>query len=111
MSKVILSLIILVMTILGATASYFLKKASAEKGIAAMLKKYNIYLGGILYVIAALLNVYVLRFMDYSVVLPLTSITYIWTMLIAYWFLKERITRRKIVGVFCIVVGVCILVM
>lgn len=106
-----LSVIILVMTILGATASCFLKKASEQTGIAAMLKNRNIYLGGILYVIAALLNVYVLRFMDYSVVLPLTSITYIWTMIIAYWFLKERITRRKIVGVFCIVVGVCILVM
>lgn len=111
MSKVMLSTIILVMTILGATASYFLKKASAHTGIAAMLKNRNIYLGGSLYVIAALLNVYVLRFMDYSIVLPLTSITYIWTMIIAHWFLKEKITQRKIIGVFCIVVGVCILVM
>jgi uncharacterized membrane protein len=53
----------------------------------------------------------VLRFMEYSVVLPLTSITYIWTMLVSYLFLKEKITARKIAGVCLIVIGATVLVL
>lgn len=55
--------------------------------------------------ISALLNIFVLRYLDYSVVLPLTSITYVWTMIISYLILKESITKRKIAGVALILVG------
>ena len=41
----------------------------------------------------------------YSVVLPLTAITYIWTLVISNRILKEKISRKKIVGVLCILVG------
>ena len=103
-------LLILMMTVLGSVASLFLKRASGSNGIVAMLKNYNLYLGGFLYLAAALLNVYVLRFMEYSIVLPLTSITYIWTMVISYLILKEKITGRKIAGVCLIVVGAVVIV-
>lgn len=96
--------ILLVMTLLGAFAGLFLKRASASNGVVAMIKNYNLYLGGILYLIAALLNVYVLRHLDYSFVLPFTAITYVWTMFISYFVLKEKITVRKIIGV-CLIVG------
>ncbi|MEI3328235.1 MAG: EamA family transporter [Coprococcus sp.] len=62
-------------------------------------------MGGGLYLISALLNIFVLRYLDYSVVLPLTSITYVWTMIISYLILKESITKRKIAGVALILVG------
>ena len=71
----------------------------------------NLYVGGMLYLIAALVNVYVLRFLEYSVVLPLTSITYIWTMVVSYVFLQEKITKKKIAGVSLIIAGAIILVM
>lgn len=104
-------LLILLMTVLGSVASLFLKRASGSNGIVAMLKNYNFYLGGFLYLAAALINVYVLRFMEYSIVLPLTSITYIWTMFISYLVLKEKITSKKIAGVCLIVIGAFVLVM
>ena len=110
MNHFLFVLFILMMTILGATASFFLKKASAQKNISMIMKNYNIYVGAFIYIIAALLNVLVLRFMDYSVVLPLTSITYIWTIIISYYFLHEEITRKKVLGVCCIIVGVVVLV-
>lgn len=109
--KIELLLVILLMTILGAVAGLFLKRASSSDGIAVMLFNINLYIGGSLYLLAALLNIYVLRFMEYSVVLPLTSITYIWTMIVSYLFLKETITKKKIAGVCLIVVGAIILVM
>lgn len=108
--KIELLLVILLMTVLGAVAGLFLKRASGSNGIVAMLFNINLYIGGSLYLVAALLNIYVLRFMEYSVVLPLTSITYIWTMVVSYLFLKEKITKKKIAGVCLIVVGAIVLV-
>ena len=54
---------------------------------------------------SALINIWVLRYMDYSVVLPLTSLTYMWTMILSYLILKEKITKRKIVGVILVLIG------
>lgn len=104
-------LLILLMTILGAIAGLFLKRASGAAGIVNILLNPNLYVGGMLYLIAALVNVYVLRFLEYSVVLPLTSITYIWTMVVSYVFLQEKITKKKIAGVSLIIAGAIILVM
>ena len=75
---------LLVMTLLGSVASLFLKRASGEAGIIAMLKNINLYVGGFLYLLSAVINIWVLKWLDYSVVLPLTSLTYIWTMVL-HW--------------------------
>lgn len=93
------------MTILGAVASLFLKRASGFKNITQLLYNYNFYLGGGLYFLCALLNIYVLKYLDYSTVLPLTSITYIWTTVLSYFILKEKIGLRKIIGVTGILIG------
>jgi drug/metabolite transporter (DMT)-like permease len=98
-------LIIIVMTMMGAVASLFFKKASGGDGIVKIITNPNLYIGGFIYVLAALLNIYVLRYMAYSVVLPMTSLTYIWTMIISYFILKEKITAKKMAGVACIVLG------
>lgn len=103
--------LLFVMTILGAIAGLFLKRASAGHSLAAIILNYNLYLGGLLYLLSMLLNIYLLRFMEYTVVLPLTSITYIWTMFVSYLFLKEKITPKKITGVCCIITGAIILVL
>lgn len=97
--------ILVIMTLSGAIASLFLKKASASDNLFFMLKNINLYIGGCLYLVSALLNIYVLRYLDYSVVLPLTSITYVWTMVISYFILKENITKKKISGVVLILIG------
>lgn len=102
-------IVLVVMTFLGSVASLFLKKASGSQGILAMLKNINLYLGGGLYLLSAVLNIYILRFLDYSVVLPLTSLTYIWTMFLSYMILKEKISAKKIAGVLLILAGaVCV---
>ena len=86
-------------------AGLFLKKASSSKGIKNILFDFNLYIGGFLYLLGAIINIYVLKFLDYSLVLPLTSITYVWTMMISYCKLHERITNKKIIGVSCVFVG------
>lgn len=104
-------ILILIMTIMGSVASLFLKKASGFKNLKQLLLNFNLYIGGFLYLGGAILNIIVLRKLDYSIVLPLTSFTYVWTMIISYLFLKENISIKKIVGVVCIVLGAIVIVL
>jgi drug/metabolite transporter (DMT)-like permease len=98
------------MTVLGSVAALFLKKASKTEDIKKLIKNRNLYIGGCLYLIAAFINIYVLRYLDYSTVLPLTSITYIWTMVLSFFVLKEKITIRKAIGAIGIVIGAVLIV-
>ena len=102
-------LMLLVMTVLGSAASLFLKRASGSKGIFEMMKNVNLYIGAGLYLLSAVLNIIVLRHLEYSIVLPLTSITYIWTMIISYLVLREKLTWRKLGGVMLIIAGAAML--
>jgi hypothetical protein len=106
---VIYYIVLLVMTMFGSVASLFLKKASGSNSLIDMLKNINLYIGGFLYVSSAVLNIWLLKILDYSVILPLTSLTYIWTMILSYFILKEKITVKKIVGVCLILVGAIII--
>lgn len=104
-------MLILVMTLTAAFASFFLKKSTTGGTVIGIIKNKYLYLGGILYVAAALLNIILLKKMAYSVLVPLGSICYIWTMFIAGFLLKEKIGIGKIIGVLLILLGVvCIAV-
>lgn len=98
-------ILLLVMTMLGAVAGYCLKKASGNDNVLNLLKSPFLYSGGILYLLSAVINIYLLKIMPYSVVLPLTSITYVWTMVISYFALHETISKRKMIGVILILIG------
>lgn len=106
---VIYYIVLLIMTMFGSVASLFLKKASGLNSLIDMLKNINLYIGGFLYVSSAILNIWLLKILDYSVILPLTSLTYIWTMVLSYFILKEKITVKKITGVCLILVGAIII--
>lgn len=102
---------LVIMTWVGAFGGYFLKKASSfninMERKAFMLR---LLFGVFLYGVSATLNIVALKFLPYTVVFPLTAITYIWTMLISYFLLKESIGTRKVVGVLLIVTGAFVLV-
>jgi drug/metabolite transporter (DMT)-like permease len=99
------------MTLMASFASFFLKKSTVNGTVLSIIKNKFLYIGGFLYVIAALFNIWLLQKLSYSVVVPLGSICYIWTMFIAGIFLKEKIGISKIIGVILILSGViCIAV-
>ena len=97
---------ILAETIVASFASFFLKKAAAVDNKAKILLSPFFYLGGIMYVGSACVNIYLLKVLPYAVVLPIGSLTYVWTMFISHWLLKEIITKRKILGIAIIFIGV-----
>ena len=97
---------------LGAFASYCFKSATArlEKlSVIALAREKFLWLGALLYLIAAVNNIFLLGYLDYSILLPMSSITYIWTMVFASKLLGERITARKVIGVAAIVCGAVLL--
>lgn len=100
-----LILLVAVMTLAGSLGSYYLKLASDQQKLSAMMTKPQLYIGGALYAVGCLLNVLLLRFVDYSVALPLTSLTYVWTLIISYIRLGETLTARKLAGVVLIFAG------
>lgn len=106
MNKIILYLILIIMTIFGSFGGFFLKKATLSKKVKNIIFSYNFFLGGGLYFISALINIYLLRYLAYTIVLPLTSITYIWTLLISKKYFKEQIGQYKKIGVTVIIIGV-----
>ena len=105
MSNIIIYLMLLIGTLLGAVGGFYLKKSTVNEKIFDIIMSPFLYIGGFSYLISAILNIIILKYLPYSVVLPLTSITYIWSLIIAYYFLKEKITKVKIYGIICIIIG------
>ena len=104
-------MLIIVTTLTASFASFFLKKSTNGGTILNIIKNKYVYIGGFLYVMTVLFNIWLLKRMPYSVIVPLGSICYIWTMVIARLFLKEKIGMGKIIGVLLILSGViCIAV-
>ncbi len=97
---------LLIVTLLGSGAALLLKRAALSGGIVQALRHAPIYGGGALYLSSALLNILILKKLPYSVVLPFTSLTYVWTLLLAHAFYGERLTIRKTFGVVGVVAGV-----
>jgi len=112
MSLLLLIPMILIMTISGTFGALLFKQAMAKvegRCIIHLIKAPRLYLGGMCYLLGAMLNIMLLQHMPYSIVYPMTSLTYIWTMVVSFFVLKEKISRNKIIAVVLIVTGVIVL--
>lgn len=99
-------LLCLVFTLLGAFGALFFKKATQKGGnFLSLLFCPSLYIGGLFYVAGAVLNIITLKHLKYTVVLPMTSITYIWTFIISYLLFNEKITNKKLIGIILIILG------
>lgn len=98
------------MTIAGAFGGFFFKKATLKGFKISAYFLLFLGIGGFCYLLSSILNIMVLKQLPYTIVFPLTSITYIWTLLISYFFLKESITVKKVVGIILICMGAIFLV-
>ncbi len=102
----IVVLCVLSMTGIASFASYFLKKSSNTDNKLKILLSPWFYLGGILYVISAGINIVLLQLVPYTVAMPVGALTYVWTMFVSNRLLHEEITKRKIIGMLVIFAGV-----
>jgi drug/metabolite transporter (DMT)-like permease len=104
--------ILLVTTFSGSAGALALKKGMnqlTEVTFKGLLTNTWLYLGSFLYILSAVTNILLFRFLDYSIAFPMTSLTYVWTVIISYFIFKEKWTFRKILAVFFIILGVFVI--
>ncbi|MBS5316733.1 MAG: EamA family transporter [Clostridiales bacterium] len=106
-----LLIIILIFTLLGSYGSYCFKKASGKESVLKIIFSPILYIGGGFYLISLIMNIYTLKYMPYNIVFPLTSLTYIWTLILARVLLKEKVTRKKIIGIILLCLGALCMVL
>jgi len=98
--------IVIFMTALGSLGAICFKRTTMSgRGLLGYFKVKWLYFGISLYLAAALFNFYMLTKIDYSVMLPLTSITYIWTAVFSKIFYNEIINWQKITAIGLITMG------
>lgn len=110
MNKLVLVILMILDSVVGAYGALQLKMG-AEK-ITLKIKKIHqnflnkkLIYGVFLYGASFCLFVFLLKDQELSMLYPLTSITYIFTILFSYWILRENITKYKIIAVFFIILG------
>ena len=93
------------MTFSGALGGYAFKKMSLYQiGINKGFIRFFLT-GGSLYAVGVICNVILLKHLPYTLLYPLSSITYIWTLILSFLFLAEKVTVKKIAGVLLILLG------
>ncbi|WP_235218415.1 EamA family transporter [Paenibacillus sp. FSL R7-269] len=107
---VVLIVLFILMTLFGAFGGYAFKRLSAYKP--GINKGFLLFFlsGGMLYFLGAISNIILLRNLPYTILYPLSSVTYIWTILISYFLLSEKVSRKKILGITLIIVGAAFLI-
>lgn len=96
-----------VMSFLGAMGAYFFKKAATRTArLIALFACREFYFGALFYAIGLILNIWLMEYIQYSILYPMSAVTYIWTAVISCKLLGEQMSRKKLAGLIAIVIGV-----
>lgn len=96
--------LLIAMTLFGSLGSVFFKGFTSKKQLSLL------FFGFTSYGIGALLNIYLLKELPYTVVMPANALTFLWALLFAKLIFKESIGVIKIAGVFFIISGLMLLI-
>ena len=100
-------LLVLVASFIGSFGAVFLKMGSAKlSGGLSQILNYRLAAGVALYLLSTCFFIVAIRNGELTVLYPLVSLGYVWTMLWSKLFFKEPLTRQKFLGLFLILVGV-----
>lgn len=81
-------------------------KIENMQSLISSIFSFKILVGVILYIVSMFLFFYLLSNYKLSVVVPLTSLTYIFNIIIAFSVFKETLIISQIVGIFVIITGI-----
>ena len=111
MSKLAFGVAVLLFSVFISAVSQIILKVAANKHYDNPIKEYvNIRVIGAygMFFLSMLLTMLALRFVPLSLSPVIESTSYIYVALIGYFFLKERMSKRKIVGLALILTGIFI---
>lgn len=104
-----LSILILILSVIIASFAQILLKKSAAKTYSSPIREYlNVYVicGYGMMFLSMFITVLAYRGLDFSNVPVIESLGYVVVMLLSYLFFKEKITKRKILGMAVILLGI-----
>lgn len=95
-------------TIIGSFGTLLLKKGSVKvtKNLSSFFYNKLLIFGALLYVGAVVFYIIGLKWVNVTVLYPITSTAYIWITLLSIKFLKEKINTYKWLGIAFIIFGV-----
>ena len=104
-------ILVIVACLIGSFGTLFLKRGSAKFTLNPfkLIKNYDIILGIFCYAIGTIFFIPALKGGDLSVLYPLVATTYIWVIIWSRIFLKEKITKPKLIGLIIIILGISLI--
>ncbi len=76
------------------------------EGFFSSLLSINIFLGMFLYSLSMVMFFYMLSNYKLSAIIPLTSLTYIFNLLLAHYYFSEKLSTLQFGGVLLIIIGI-----
>jgi len=95
----------IVASVIGAFGALYLKKGAQKFRVKRPINK-NVFIGGALFVIGTVFFVLGLRNSPLSFFYPFTALLHLFTVLLGVAVLKEKVTRYRVLGMCCIMLGV-----
>ena len=109
MSEYSYSVILLLASVLISSVSQIILKKSALKKYPTRLPEYlnvSVISAYALFFLSTILTMLSLRHVPLSMQPILESVSYIYISVMGYFFLKERFSRRKVLGIVLIILGI-----
>jgi drug/metabolite transporter (DMT)-like permease len=103
-------LLTLIIVIFTSVAHLLLKKGSVistDKHVKMYFHPYSIT-AYVIFAIVAFLSIYAMMGLDLKVFFALSSLTYICIPVLSFMFLKESVTKNKLIGIIMISIGVIV---
>ena len=95
--------------LLTSVAQVLLKIGSTQEKNSSYIKLFSnpaSLLGYLTFAIVAFLSIYAIKELELKVFFAITSLTYVVVLLFSYFFLNEKLTSNKIIGVVLVTFGV-----
>lgn len=111
MNKLFAIFIVLLLSLIGAYISILFKQASKRFSFSfrGIFLNYKLIVALIGYGLSALVIVYLLKFIEVSILYPVVSTSYIWIALFSIKLLNERVDKLKWIGIILIIIGVSLI--
>ncbi|HIH38978.1 EamA family transporter [Candidatus Woesearchaeota archaeon] len=103
------AILLIIITTLFTSIAQVLWKFGANKlqfTFLSIITNYQIWLGFLVYAVAALLLVLALKQGELSVLYPVIATSYLWVSLLSIYYFHETITTLKWAGILLILIGV-----
>ncbi len=102
---------VIIATLVAAYGSLYLKKGSAEFSLSLFKLLNNRYLlvGIFFYFLSSIIFIISIKYGELSVLYPIASLNYIWSIFLATKYLDEKMNSFKWIGIFLIIIGVILI--